>query len=445
MKKHKKEEINKKFQTIYYEYFTDYLLFSEVYSDLIEQGKLDEFIKAGYVYRLYDMVDKNKEENIYPSLILDNFIELVALLNKRSEEIEDEKTRESTGKLYLEILAHLAMTRDDDQTEIYYLEYIKRYSTLKDIDKMKYISVANLEVDIQKDFKYLSILNDDVYGKEEEFGEDFYSFLNKLFIDFPEINEYPFLRENIKHVLKYKSDEKSKHYIDYLNNKNEYVNNIGFSIETFEVLYASALIQKIIFNQNAKEELEKIDPNYLFTIPIYYCLSMELEVYIETGRISKIEKEQLSDMISILRENLKEYGGIYKKDFNALINEWIIFFNKVKPQDEVRPIYSTAVLKTNYKKSEWIFGNLEKEQAIMAKMNEVMTKCFDMLNYFISKEDFENSDDEITLLALNFLFHDYPKMFFDEEIYKKTCEILDSVNSSQKLKIKNKINQVRKG
>ena len=140
MKKSRKEEIQKKFTTIYYEYFTDYLLFSEIYKDLLENNKLDEFIKSGYVYYLYDMVKKNSEENIYPTQIIDNFIELVSLLKKRSEEIEDEKTKESTSKLYTEMLIDLTMIEYDD-IEIYYLEYIKRYSNIKDINKIKGISI----------------------------------------------------------------------------------------------------------------------------------------------------------------------------------------------------------------------------------------------------------------------------------------------------------------
>ena len=447
MKKSRKEEIQKKFTTIYYEYFTDYLLFSEIYKDLLENNKLDEFIKSGYVYYLYDMVKKNSEENIYPTQIIDNFIELVSLLKKRSEEIEDEKTKESTSKLYTEMLIDLTMIEYDD-IEIYYLEYIKRYSNIKDINKIKGISINELEIDIQTDFKYLSLLNQDLKGKEEEFKEDFYSFLNKLFIDLPELTELPYLVNNIRQVLKYKNTKEANDYLHFLKDKHIYRNNIGFSIETFEVLYSSAFIQKVIFNENAKEEIEKLGIDFLFSLPMYYCLSIELETYMKTERISIREKEQFSIIINKIRENIKEHGGLYKSDFNQLVNEWIVFFNQISPTTDERPIYSSAVIKSGESTIPWIFANQEKEEEIMLRMNDIMAKCFDILNYYISsnRETLKDKlNDENTLEALYTLFNDYPKMFFDKQIHERSMEILENISSSKKEKVKSKINRMRKG
>ena len=54
---------------------------------------------------------------------------------------------------------------------------------------------------------------------------------------------------------------------------------------------------------------------------MYYCLSIELETYMKTERISIREKEQFSIIINKIRKNIKEYGVLFKSDYDKLVIE----------------------------------------------------------------------------------------------------------------------------
>jgi len=249
MKNNQSKQLHDKLQKLYFEYLTEYLIFSEEYETLNENKLLDSEIKAGYIYHLYSSIEDIKESNVYPSRIIDNYLHFLSILEKRTKEILSEEELKSMEPLFIEMYENLLSIRDLDDHEIYYLEYIKRYSNMKDLDKVKGILVKQLEVDIQVDYLYLSVLMTGNIDGIKYIQSDFKYFLQKLLIDLPEIVCFPKIKDMILKTIHKMNDPELNKYLLLVEEPCTYNNNIGFNIDTMELLYGSTLLQKMIFTQ----------------------------------------------------------------------------------------------------------------------------------------------------------------------------------------------------
>lgn len=445
MKTKKLKQIEDKFRKVYYEYFTDYLLFSAQYESLIEKGSLDEFIHYGYMEYLYETCKELEDNNIYPNNIILNFIHLVSLLEQRIEQIMDENTQSIYQTKTQEMLQYLYNEIDTDEKEIYYMEYIKRYSNMENISSLKGISVSHLELDLQKDFLYLDILNWDGVKKIDLIGDDFSCFLQKLLIDFPEISDCPSLMKNLEDIIYTKNDKELDKYLYLLKHFKEKEYDVGFNINTMELLYCKTLLQKMIFNGNVKETLKELDPNILFTISFFQSLCDEFTVYTEKREISLQEKETFKEIVYFMRDHLKECSGVYKDAFNLLLNSWIIFFNSNPTIVEPTVIYANSLSKSDDLHYRTIPSFLLKEKEFYAKANIQMELAYDIMSYFFGKDNLEELKEEgmYTVSALHYLFYEYPKMFFDATVYQKTMLLLNSIQNKKGKKLKEKIKKIR--
>jgi len=306
------KQISEELKKVYYEYLTDYLLFSSEYTNLIEKGLIDSYIESGYIYYLYELTSEIEIANVYPSQIVYNFLELLSLLEKRTNKILSENESISLKQLFEQMYIKLTNASKDNSMEIYYIEYIKRYSNMENNNNIKGILVKQLELDMQKDYLYLDILINDGVKKIEHIGDDFGAFLQKLMIDFPDFKYYPIIKKNIKDIIKAKNDPKLKDYLKIINDKYDYKNNIGFNFDTMEMLYCNTLLQKLIFLGNAKELLKEIDPKVLFTLPFFNNLCNELAIYLNRGEISTKEKNAYQEIIYCMRNNMDLCQEKYK-------------------------------------------------------------------------------------------------------------------------------------
>ena len=442
----KLEQIEDKFRKVYYEYFTDYLLFSSQYEDLIENESLDEFIYSDYIEYLYETCKELEGNNIYPKDIILKFIHFVSLLEKRIEQIMDESSKSIFQTKTQEILQYLYNEIDTDEKEIYYMEYIKRYSNMKDISSLKGSTISNLVLDIQKDFLYLDILMRDGVEKVDLIGDDFSFFLQKLLIDFPEIKDYPYMMKNLEDIIKAKNDKNLDSYLYFLRNAEDARNEIGFNVNTMELLYCNTLLQKMIFTGKTKEILKEIDPKILFTIPFFQNLCDEFIIYSEKREISIQEKEAYQELVYFMRKHLKECSGAYKEAFNSVLNAWVLFFNSNPEIVNPYSIYATSLKKSedlNYFTVPLFFF---KEQEFYTKANVQMELAYDIMCYFFGKDNLEElkEDGIYTVSALTYLYHEYPKMFFDPTVYQKTMLLLNSIQNKKSKRLREKIKKIRK-
>lgn len=446
MQKKKLDKIEEKLRQVYFDYFTDYMVFSEQYSNLLEGGFLDEFVKSDYIYYLYEQVKNIEENNVYPTSIIYNFLEFTSLLEEQAESLLDEKQITSLKPLFQKMYLILASESKNDSTEIYYSEYMKRYSNVRDLGKIKGISVEKLVIDIQLDFLYLDILMTDGVKEIDKIGPDFYYFLQKLMIDFPEVKDYPYTRNTLKDIIKAKNDERLNEYLPLINSKKIYRNNSGFNVDTMELLYMNTLIQKMIFTGKTKKILENMDPKVILTVPFFNNLCNEFKRYIEKNEISTQEKNAYEEIISYMRSHMNECCEEYKSSFNSVINSWITFLNICPTTNEVTPMYSSSLSKSGdlgyidalcYHKNETYYKNIADVQ---------MELAYDIMSYFFGKENLDElkEDGIYTISALTYLFSEYPKMFFDPTIYEKAMSLIEGIKCKKSDKLKKKLYQIRK-
>ncbi len=451
------DEIEKKLVRVYFDYFTNYLLFSKQYYDLNNQGLLDNQIKSDYIYHLYNQILLLKEENIYPSRIISNFLELIAVLEKRANEILTEKEKDSLSSLFSEMRTILEMILPQDQTQVYYDEYVKRYCSMQYSNQLMGISVKRLEGDIQRDFLYLDILIFNGLKSIDLIGSDFYSFLQKLFIDFPEVKFELRIKNNLESILKTKEDQEAKDYLHLLKDKYSYRNELGFCEENVEVLYCDTFIKKLIYTSQPLELIKKTDPNLFYSSAFYYALVIDLNTYTETKKITPQEKEAFQILIEFIRENMEKYAPLCKNELISILNAWIRLFNTCRVSENNDCLYSKQIIKSNDNSFEWIFAKKESGEMIRTRVKFEIEICHDLMNYFFLEEsEKENAKIDLceagayTVSALESLFHDYPKMFFDSTIYKRSIELLEEIGpldrqkNKQKQKLKSKFNRIKK-
>jgi hypothetical protein len=450
-------EVEKKFMYTYYEYFTNYLIFSEQYDNLNQKNLLDSFIKSDYIYYLHIMVKQIEEENIYPTRIIDNFLEFIQIIGKRAQEILDDNSFVSFSSMIKEMQGMLLNIRDMDQTQIYYLEYIKRYSSMERNHQYNLIPVKQLEIDIQVDYLYLDAILYYDDEKKKVIGNDFYSFLQKVLVDFPEIKLFPKVCKNIMTILKERNDEQAKQYMHLFCDKHSYINEMGFCMENVETLYCDTFLKKLLFSNHPMETIEQVSPSMFYSIPFYYCLSVHLEAYTSANHICLEEKKSLETLIQFMREHLNQYADTYKKDFLALINQYICFFNTCSVREDNYCQYTKEFMSGEESFLKWVVASREEEAKICAQVKLRVELCYDIMKYFFSKEEEKEHELEelceggiYTLYAIDSLFHDYPKMFFDPIIYERTIELLDTIQTpdkkaeNQKRKVIEKIYQIKK-
>ncbi len=436
MRKMSLAKIEERLKEVYFQYFTDYLIFSEQYHDLNEKNLLDIFIKSEYPDYLYNQVRKLEEHNIYPINQISNLIELLSVIENRMNQILDKKQIESINQLIYKMRSILFEIINHDQTEIYFDEYIKRYSSIDTNNKIMGISVKQLQIDIQKDFLYLDILMESGIESIEQIDDDFYPFLQKLFIDFPEVRYYPYMMKNIKSILKYRNDAKAKEYLHLLEHKNNLKNNSGFCTETVEVLYCDTLIKHLIFSKNSANIIKEVKPHIFYTVPFHYCLVRWLEFYTSRNKISSQEREAFQNIISYMRENINNYELEYRKDFIELFNNWICFFNTCQAEDLYSTIYTREI--PNNKLFEWMFSKEEKENMMKIEVELQVSLAYDLMRYLTTEEVEEELKIDLqeggkyTIRALESLFNDYPNMFFDKTIYDRGITLLNEMNMDDK-------------
>lgn len=439
------KQVSEKLKKVYYEYLTDYLLFSGEYTNLIEEGLLDVYIESQYIYYLHAIVSEINDANLYPSHIIYNFLEILSLLEVRTNEILSENEKQSLKPLFEEMYGKLSDVSKNDEMEIYYIEFIKRYSNMES-NNIRGILVKQLELDIQKDYLYLDILINDGVGKIEYIGDDFGAFLQKLMIDFPEAKDHPIIKKSIKDIIKAKNDPKLNAYLNLLKDKYVYKNNIGFNFDTMEMLYCNTLLKKLIFLGNTKELLKEIDPKVLYTIPFFNNLCNELTIYLNKNEISVQEKEAYQEIIYFMRNNLDCCLPIYKKHYIDLFNEWIKFLNKSDVIADVMPIYSSCLIKCEEFNLLDSFKFYKNESEYKVKANLEVELIYDIMKCFFGEDNLEELKEGgiYTISALTYIFNEYPKMFFEPTIHEKAMQLIESIDCKKSQKLKTRIRRMRK-
>lgn len=438
MLKIKFDEVLEEIDETYYEYLTNYLLFSNEFESMNDKHLLDKFIKDDYVYFLNNIIYNNQDENIYPKEIIERLDNLLKILEKRSKEILDEKEFEPLIELFIKMHESLTNLSYEHQNYVYEIEYLSKYSNMNEYYQITGIHLDELKLDIQKDFMYLNMLIEGI--EVENPKEDYARFIRKFLSD---CKNAVFIRKIYKGIMKNlsKSDDiECKKMYKMLKGKGKYEDI--FSITVYKELSFAHFFSALIFSKNKKEMLNNTDPNYLFTSVASYCLATEFEILQKNQIISTEEKEAISELIIYMRSNI-EYANEYKEEFIEIINSFITLLNTIRVVESddlyihfLRKIENKKVI--SYNENNEI---LKKAKVITCSDQiNVLTKYFETNSEILKRELIE--EKEITLIAIRIIIREFPNILYDDFIYNKINELLNELEDSKSLK--KEIKKIRK-
>lgn len=432
----------------YYEYFTDYLIFSEQYTKLLEEGKLDKELGYGYPYFFANFVDDIYEENNYPKRIIENFLDFSRKMKQHLCKIFPGVEKESIDQLLEESIKKLEevlQSQEADQTEIYLDEYDKRYSNMDDFHTIRGISVAQLEHDIQEDFLYYDalVVNTNISAKEISQYENLYPFLQKLIVEVPEVLDDPYTREKLLEALQLRNDEKAKEWFHFLKDKTKYACSFGFTSTSVEYLYHFYFLKHFLLQNGDIRILESVPIERLYTDTFIQSFAEMFKTFTDERKICKQEVQALYILASYLREHLKEYNPTYQTEIRDILNKSIEYLNTCTPEEESTAMYGEEIAKRHLGILKWHLASKTKLEEMKEETNQTVELCFQIFTYFLAseqekellKQKIEASKVSIPKVV-NYIFSDYPRMFFDKTIYERTMTLLENKPFAQKVKRK---------
>jgi hypothetical protein len=434
--KRKDLEIIKK--EIFYAYFIEYLLFSNNFDNLIENGYLDIDIKSGLVTYLYEFILNIKDNNIYPKYIIDRLKQLI----KKLENYELCKDYEELIKPMSEI-----MNENDfsDSTEVYNREYISRYANVNNSKNYDLLPVTKLYIDIQKDFQYFNALCMKNKELEQCIDEDFLYFLNKLMIDFPEIYMYKPMKDKIIRILKEKKYENGDKYIHIFSDKTRYKRYVGFDLSKVEGFYLLTILKKLLFSKNISQELNEVPLYYLYNDNFLQNMCFQVEEYVENGGVIKQIYDNFIELLDYLRIHLNDLDLSYKKDIIAIINSCMTNLNMLKKETSTYIYLNEQCIRLGSGLEFLLSDNLKKEEMIN-HIDFLISLTPIVFEYLLGKRELKEIKDkcqeEEFISVIQYLFNNYPKMFFDDTIYERTMSLLNNINVNTN-DIKKKIYKIR--
>lgn len=446
-----KYERQEKLRRVFYEYYTNYLLFSNEYKRLGESGELDGIIKQNYLYFLFNQIEDMKEDNIYPSFIISRAYDLLSVLKERLQYCYNETEIVSMNALMKQMEENLNQIEFPDQTEIWYREYNQRYSSIKNIHTPTCVSLDQLYVDIQEDFLYFARLFYTASDADFEIDpQKFYRFLQKLMIDYPEVKEDKVLSLNIKNILSKFEDEEAKKWIHFLKDPYTYPISFGFNIEQFEILHSTTLLKKFLFSYHIQDDLKETNLNHLYYHSFLLALRLQLLRFLKSN-ITLKEKENMKEVISFMRFNLPS-DHVGKEEIVSILNDWIQYFNTREVNEEMEELpYSKEYPKRFKHPMKWVLARDEESKYMKAQIDVSVTLDYDIMKYFLTTEEKREEtrkilleEGEILVNSIRSLFWEYPRMFFDDVIYERTMDLLEEFNTKDAKEMKKKIGRIHK-
>lgn len=447
MRKNKEEALIKK---IYYHYFTEYLLFSNQYKKLLEEGLLDIDLKNGYVYELYSFVECMTYQNIYPISIIERLYAFSSLLEKN---IEDEKDKEILGW----IRSVIEEQEWNDATEVYNREYISRYATVESAKDFSTISVRQLVLDIQKDFQYLNMLLMNHKELEACIDEDFPFFLNKLMLDFPQVIQEKHLRNKIIRILRKGNFEKKEKYIHLFQDQTNYEVPVGFDLARVEVFHSLSKLKKMLASKDIQKELELTPQEYVY----HDCFILALNAFIEQVELDQNmmqrESDNLREILFYMRNHIDDMPLYNRKEIIAIVNKCLNVINILTLEDDIG--YVKEYMKRIGNGSQYLFLNSFKKEEVREYVDFLIAftpQVFDCLLGKIKKEDLmtresiyeseigANYKNKSIVTVISYLFRNYPRMFFDDTIYSNAEMLLTENVTLKSISIKQKIYKIRR-
>lgn len=447
MRKNKEEVMIKK---MYYHYFTEYLLFSNQYKKLLEEGLLDVDLKNGYLYELCYFVNCMTYENIYPIFIIERLYEFSSLLEKN---IEDEKDREKLDW----IKSVIEEQEWNDATEVYNREYISRYATVESAKHFSTVSVRQLEIDIQKDFQYLNMLLMDHKELEACIDADFPLFLNKLMLDFPQVIHEKHLRNKVIRILREGNFEKKEKYIHLFQDKTNYEVPEGFDLARVEVFRSLVKLKKMLASKDIQKELEQTSQEYVYHDSFILAMNAFIEQVDIDQNMMQRESDNLREILFYMRNHIDAMPLYNHKEIVAIINKCLNVVNVLIPTDDIE--YIKEYVRRIGHGIQYLFLNSLRKAEVKEYIDFLIAftpQVFDCLLGKIEKENLmtrepiyeseigTNYKNKDIVTVIEYLFKNYPRMFFDDTIYSKAEMLLSEDSSFKSRVIKQRIYKIRR-
>ncbi len=447
----KKSENRKMQNTVYYYYFTEYLLFSNQYEKLLEEGLLDVDIQNGYLQWLCYFVDDMLSKNIYPISIVERLYTFASLLeNYVKDEVEKE--------ILHWIKEAISNQNWKDEMEVYNREYDSRYATVASAKDFDAISVHQLRLDIQKDFQYLNTLFMSDKEAKMYIDEDFPFFLNKLLLDYPQVIQDRRIQSKIIRILKESNFANKEKYIHLFQDKTNYAMPQGFDLIRVENFYSFTILKKMLASKDIKKELDEVPRGYVYHNSFILAIQSFIEQIEIDADIIKRERDNLREILLYMRQHLKDTPLYDRAEIVAVINKGLHLINILQPIEDI-VFYTKEYMRRIGKGFYYLFLSSFRKEEVKEYLDFLIAFTPQVFAYLLGKIEEEqmmtrlpiyeeeigtNYNHKDIVVVLNYLFSNYPRMFFDDIIYRRTENLLDGIPPKEKRKVCKNIARIRK-
>lgn len=318
------------------------------------------------------------------------------------------------------------------------------------------ISVRQLAVDIQKDFQYLNMLLMNYKELEVCIDEDFPFFLNKLLLDFPQVIHEDHLRKKVIRILREGNFENKEKYMHLFQDQTNYQIPQGFDLARVEVFHSLEKLKKMLASKDIQKELEQISQQYVYHDSFILAMNAFIEQVYFNQNMMQRESDNLRELLFYMRNHIDDVPLYNRGEIIAIMNKCLNVLNVLSPKDEIgyikeyRKRFGSGV-------SYFFLSSLKKEEVreYIDFLIAFTPQVFDCLLGKIEKEhlmtrkpiyeseigtNYKNKD---IVTVISYLFRNYPRMFFDDTIYRKAEMLLSEYTSFKGRVIKQKIYKIR--
>lgn len=256
-------------------------------------------------------------------------------------------------------------------------------------------------------------------------------------------------------ILREGNFENKEKYMHLFQDQTNYQVPQGFDLASIEVFHSLEKPKKMLASKDIQKELEQISQQYVYHDSFILAMNAFIEQVYFNQNMMQRESDNLRELLFYMRNHIDDVPLYNRGEIIAIMNKCLNVLNVLSPKDEIGYI-------NEYRKrvgngvSYFFLSSLKKEEVreYIDFLIAFTPQVFDCLLGKIEKEhlmtrkpiyeseigiNYKNKD---IVTVISYLFRNYPRMFFDDTIYRK-AEMLLSEDTSFKVKvIKQKIYKI---
>lgn len=436
------DNLEQKIEKYYNNLMDDLFFFSKDIMHNLREFDLDYITSHNHLNNLLETMKELKKRQIYPKFCLDNMAKLITYLSENIK--ENDEFHECKMVLINQIAQIYLKIRNNESSDIYNLEYEKKYSDRYLINEPIFIRKDLMEDSIKYDYLVISSFFEPselfYETSKNRFSSELYLLgIKKIMFDNPIFFENREIKKRTLYILNSNLEEAKKNnkdtseYEKIIKKLNQTLINSSYCNSNLIYTYNTSLIKIMAIKEIDKPDLINED-----LLSVAYDLTKKDYVYDESMR---------EVILNIMNENLNYYRVLFKEDkdklkiFLSIYNQYLGNINSNK--NTSKPNLYTLELENIFNYLEVIIYAIGIGKKLT---NEDIRKSiytdYHLIKSLISSEEkfeeFKNRyiESDLTLLSIKKLLNLDPILFDNNIINRRIKElVLNHTNNKESKKL----------